>query len=314
MARFAFLSSRDRKGSSSFEPVVTKDYQAEMLPGQLGTLFMVRMSFGEPPVPQLVGMDTGSSALWIQCLPCIKCFYQVEQIFDPAKSSTYTTIPCQSPQCTSFQPPSCDRMNKCRFTVSYMDGTVASGVLVFEQLTVGTSDEGLAKIPKVVVGCGNCNTNALIGRQKGEISGVLGLGPGSASLAHKLGKKFSYCIGNIDDLSYPFNHLAMGEAARLDGYSTPMHIGANNEYLVTLEGISVGEKRLDLTGEAFRGGQCLTAEVIIDTGATFTYLPTQGYLALISEVAALMDGMLEQVPFGTYELIYATKGMRGEIW
>ncbi|KAL9682459.1 hypothetical protein QQ045_014257 [Rhodiola kirilowii] len=290
IARFSFLSSRERNSSSSES--MTRDYQAEVLPEYIGTIFMARMSFGEPPVPQLLVIDTGSTLLWIQCLPCTKCFHQLEQIFDPAKSSTYSNVPCQFPECTNFQWHSCDRMNHCNYHVTYMDSTTSSGFLSFEQLTIGTSDEGLTKIPRVIIGCANENKAIL---KDGQISGILGLGPKSESLVHKVGKKFSYCLGNIDDLSYPFNQLAMGESARLEGYSTPLYFGSH-EYLITLEGISVGNKRLGVSGETFQGGQWVRAGLMIDSGTTYTFLATQGYLALKNEVAGLMEGLLQQVP------------------
>ncbi|CAM8886732.1 unnamed protein product [Rhodiola kirilowii] len=305
MARYEFLSYRARN-ASSFQSV-KRDFQTEMLPENIGTLFMARMSFGEPPVPQLVAVDTGSTLLWIQCRPCIACFDQLEEIFDPAKSSTYKNVPCQFPECTSFPLHGCDRMNNCIYTVSYLDGTSSNGFMSFEQVTIGTSDEGLMKIPSVVVGCANQNKAVLKDGQQGQISGILGLGSRSESLIHKVGKRFSYCVGNINDVAYPFNHLALGEAARLEGYSTPMHLGAH-DYLITLEGISLGDKRLGVTRETFQGGQWVRAGVMIDTGTTYTYLATQGYLALKNEVAGLMEGLLEQVADGKYELGLCYKG------
>lgn len=306
MSRFSFLNSRAGNSSSFFESL-KGDFQAEVLPEHIGTLFMAKISFGEPPVPQLVAVDTGSTLLWIQCLPCIKCFDQLEKIFDPAKSLTYKNIPCQFPECSSFPLHGCDRMNNCIYTVSYLDGTSSNGFISSEQITVGTSEEGLTKIPEMVIGCANENKVILKQGQKGQLSGILGLGPRSESLVHKVGKKFSYCVGNINDLTYPYNQLAMGEAARLEGYSTPMQLGTH-EYRITLEGISVGNKRLSLTRYAFQREQWMQAGVMIDTGTTYTYLASQGYSALKNEVAELMEGLMDQVAYGKYELELCYKG------
>uniref|UniRef100_A0A7N0VEZ2 Peptidase A1 domain-containing protein n=1 Tax=Kalanchoe fedtschenkoi TaxID=63787 RepID=A0A7N0VEZ2_KALFE len=306
IARFASLTSTARNPSSLESP----DYQAEVLPELSTALFMARLSFGEPPARQLVAVDTGSTLLWIQCLPCAKCFPQLEPMFDPGKSATYENIPCQDPECTDLpmHMHGCDARNKCVYSISYMDSTSSHGLLSFEQVTIGTSDDGLATIPKVVVGCANKNDQGE--RPRGQISGVLGLGPGPKSNAfvHKVGKKFSYCVGNMDDHSYQFSQLAMGEAARLEGDSTPMQLHRNG-YLITVEGISVGAKRLNVARGAFQGGAWLRAGVMVDSGTTLTFLATEGYSALRNEVAGLMENGMIEAAVGRYGKEVCYKGV-----
>uniref|UniRef100_A0A7N0T1A7 Peptidase A1 domain-containing protein n=1 Tax=Kalanchoe fedtschenkoi TaxID=63787 RepID=A0A7N0T1A7_KALFE len=152
-AELARTSSTARFAESS---LMTYDYQAEVLAELSSSLFMARISFGEPPVPQLVAVDTASTLLWIQCLPCSKCLYQLEPIFDLAKSSTYKNIPCNFPECTDFPIHHCDRLNNCMFSVIYMDGTNSHGFLSLEQVTIATSNDGLTSIPRTVFGCANC--------------------------------------------------------------------------------------------------------------------------------------------------------------
>ena len=58
--------------------------------------FLMKLSFGKPPVEMLVIVDTGSDLTWIQCEPCTNCFKQNFTIFSPNKSSTYKVIPFTS--------------------------------------------------------------------------------------------------------------------------------------------------------------------------------------------------------------------------
>ncbi|CAN1837233.1 Probable aspartic protease At2g35615 [Linum perenne] len=67
------------------------------------SIFYVNFSIGQPTVPQLAIMDTGSDMLWVNCLPCIPCApISGALLFDPLKSKTYFPRPCtrNCMQCT----------------------------------------------------------------------------------------------------------------------------------------------------------------------------------------------------------------------
>ncbi|XP_030514943.1 aspartic proteinase CDR1-like [Rhodamnia argentea] len=252
----------------------------------------VNFSLGDPPIRQLAVMDTGSNLLWVRCAPCRNCRGQNTPVLDPLRSSTYSSVSCRTSYCSYAPRSKCDRSNWCIYNQTYYDGPSSRGVLSKDQLTFETWDDGAITVPDVVFGCGHDN-----GRfRDGRITGILGLGARMISLVSRLGSKFSYCIGNLMDPSYAYNHLILGEGAIFEGYSTPLEV-VEGLYYVTLEGISIGQKRLDINRNAFRRTRRYDG-VVIDSGSPMTWLVEGAAQAVHSEVKSLLDGVLEQVSNG----------------
>ena len=179
---------------------------------------MANISIGDPPVPQLLIMDTGNNLMWTQCLPCTHpCLPQTLPVFDPSKSSTYATKSCISFSCPGD---GCDSLLRCKFSQHYLYGTrtTVAGVIATEKFTFETSDEGTTFVSDIVFGCANDVRASLVGQH----SGIVGLGNANdkASLPAQLGSKFSYCRGSIRDPLYPHNQLILGDGAKIEGPST----------------------------------------------------------------------------------------------
>ncbi|CAN1166699.1 Probable aspartic protease At2g35615 [Linum perenne] len=82
IARHEHTSSLSNNGSGGVG--------AELVNAIKNNLFYANFSIGYPPVPQLGIMDTGSSFLWVKCLPCSPCSPSSGgTFFDPTKSKTY---------------------------------------------------------------------------------------------------------------------------------------------------------------------------------------------------------------------------------
>lgn len=71
------------------------------VPTQLGSSYdsqnyVVTVGLGTPAVPQTLLLSTENDLTWVQCKPCNsgKCYPQRLPLFDPSRSSTYTTVPC----------------------------------------------------------------------------------------------------------------------------------------------------------------------------------------------------------------------------
>ncbi|KAL6552899.1 hypothetical protein OROHE_008263 [Orobanche hederae] len=77
--------------------------------------YMVTIGLGTPQRNLSLILDTGSGLTWTQCRPCIEsCYKQNETIFDPSASSSYSSIPCDSGECSPFlDPDDCPANNKC---------------------------------------------------------------------------------------------------------------------------------------------------------------------------------------------------------
>ncbi|KAK3024362.1 hypothetical protein RJ639_043688 [Escallonia herrerae] len=164
-------------------------------------------------------MDTGSSLMWVYCIPCIGC-NTYNPIVHPSLSSTYYELPCDhDPYCAAH----CNlQRNRCTYSESYADGASTSGNYAAEKITFHIENEGVTTVVDIVFGCGR-----VMNEPNREINGVMGLGYGSESLAKKLGTKFSYCIGDIGDQNYEYNRLIIGNGAALLGAWTPLDVYLN---------------------------------------------------------------------------------------
>ncbi|CAN1165837.1 Probable aspartic protease At2g35615 [Linum perenne] len=276
-------------------------------------LFHVNLSIGQPPVPQLVIMDTGSEMLWVKCFPCSPCS-QVPSVtlFDPLKSKTYVPRPCTRacPKCSGKdageQPPV-----DCMYEIYYIDDTHSEGVYATDQLTFSTSDDGFVTIPDMQFGCSSLISG--IGNQDDIINGVFGLS-GSTSRAglpygekppiNKLGFHFSYCIGSIFDSSYPYNHLTIGDESDLLGYSTPYHNNPRGDYFVQLTNISLGGKQtLDIEDRVFR--MMSAAGIVVDSGSNIMLLHRIAFEVVKAQVKKMASSILTIAPVReSFELCY----------
>nr|KYP62289.1 Aspartic proteinase nepenthesin-1 [Cajanus cajan] len=278
--RLAYIKARIENS------LVSNEYTASAFPSSTGRTILANISIGQPPTPQLVIMDTASDILWVMCAPCSNCDHHSGQLFDPSKSSTYSPL-CNTP--CDFKGCKCDPLP---FRISYVDSSSASGTYGHDMVLFETTDEGTSQMWGVLFGCGH---NIGYNRDPGY-NGILGLNYAPSSLATQIGQGFSYCIGNLADQYYSYNQLILGEGADLEGYSTPfqVHYGF---YYVTMEGISVGERRLDIAPETFEIKEDGTGGAIIDTGCTLTYLVDGVHELLYREVRNLLGKSFRQAIF-----------------
>ncbi|KAI9192816.1 hypothetical protein LWI28_028057 [Acer negundo] len=296
ISRYTYLQAKIK--SSSWN----ENYEADILPSINASLFFMNFSIGRPPIPQFTVMDTGSSLSWVQCLPCNKCYQQLGPIFDPSKSSTYSDLSCNSQYCRYNPGGTCNLLRKCSYNLTYIDGVSSSGILARETLTFQTSDEGRISIPSTIFGCSHSNGKF----HDSQLTGVFGLGFGKLSLVSQLASTFSYCIGNLQDPNYIHNKLVLGDGARIEGDSTPLEV-INGRYYITLEGISVGERKVDIDPNIFKRKTHIGKDggVVIDTGSPATWLVTAGFEALRDQVQALLDVWLTRsFLFNSWNLCY----------
>ena len=88
--------------------------------------------------------------------------------------------------------------------------------------------------------------------------------------------------------------MILSEGANLEGYTTPFEVHHGFNY-VTIEGISIGEKSLDIDPRTFEIKENGTSGVIIDTGSTLTYLVHDVYKLLRREVQNLFQGSFREI-------------------
>ncbi|TXG62320.1 hypothetical protein EZV62_013683 [Acer yangbiense] len=234
--------------------------------------FVVKVGFGTPKRDLTLMFDTGSYMTWIQCLPCDNCYDQEpeEPIFDPSKSSTFSNAPCTSQSC----PP---------YSITYNDNSYSNGNYAQDTLTLSST----TVFPGFVFGCGRKNSANF-----GKVAGVLGFEPGDTSImsqtVNSFGQEFCYCLPPQETSTgyLRFGQLAY-ETCQSSEISTPIIKDSNwpDKYLVRLVGITIGEKRLEMSANSVSGSLPST---ILDTGTIISRLPGQVYAGLRS---AFQDSM-----------------------
>ncbi|KAK6923689.1 Xylanase inhibitor, C-terminal [Dillenia turbinata] len=240
--------------------------------------FLMKLGIGTPAETYSAIMDTGSDLIWTQCKPCKECYDQPTPIFDPKKSSSFSPLSCSSNLCEALPISSCN--DGCKYFYTYGDYSSTEGVMATETFTFGeTSASGIG------FGCGEDNDGS--GFSQG--AGLVGLGRGPLSLVTQLGlPKFSYCLTSIDDSKSStllMGSLASGSKSTSEIITTPLIHNPSQPsfYYLSLEGITVGDKRLPLDKDFFTPQEDGSGGIIIDSGTTITYLDETAFSALKKE-------------------------------
>ncbi|CAH8349779.1 unnamed protein product [Eruca vesicaria subsp. sativa] len=232
--------------------------------------YFTRVGIGNPAREVYMVLDTGSDVNWLQCAPCAECYHQTEPIFEPTSSSSYTTLPCDAPQCKALEASQC-RNDTCLYEVSYGDGSFTVGDFATETFTIGSTS-----VDNVAVGCGHRNEGLFVGA-----AGLLGLGGGLLALPSQLDTtSFSYCL--VDRDSDSSSTVEFGTDLPSDAVVAPLlrnHL-LDTFYYVGLAGISVGGEMLDVPATAFEMDESGGGGVIIDSGTAVTRLQTRVYDSL----------------------------------
>ncbi|KAJ4721426.1 aspartic proteinase CDR1-like [Melia azedarach] len=233
----------------------------------------MNISIGTPPSEILAIADTGSDLIWTQCKPCPQCFKQVAPLFDPAKSSTYKDLACNSRPCITAGSGSCSTNLKCEYSVSYGDRSFSNGNLAIDTLTLGSTTTRPVALPKTIFGCGH-DDDGTFGEQA---TGIVGLGGGDdvsliSQLKSSIDGKFSYCLvpleASVEQNTSKINFGANGVVSGSGVVSTPLaSTGPATFYSLTLEAISVGNNRIAFDSATSEGN------IIIDSGTTLTFCP-----------------------------------------
>ncbi|KAK4440940.1 protein ASPARTIC PROTEASE IN GUARD CELL 2 [Sesamum alatum] len=259
-------------GAASYE---VADFGAEVVSGmdQGSGEYFVRIGVGSPARSQYMVIDSGSDIVWVQCQPCSQCYHQSDPVFDPAHSASFSGVSCSSSVCERVENSGC-HAGRCKYEVSYGDGSYTKGTLAMETLTIGHT-----VVQNVAIGCGHMNRGMFIGA-----AGLLGLGGGSMSLVGQLGgqagEAFSYCLvsrgtGSFGSLEFGRSVLPVG-AAWVPLLRNPR---APSFYYIGLSGLGVGGTRVPISEDTFRLTEYGEGGVVMDTGTAVTRLPTTAYVA-----------------------------------
>ncbi|KAL6007236.1 hypothetical protein ACLOJK_032732 [Asimina triloba] len=266
--------------------------------------YIVTVGFGTPQKDMTVAFDTGSSLTWIQCQPCAGgCYPQQDPIFNPAQSSSYLNVSCNSADCSQVGlPTGCSSSSPtCIYSATYGDNSISRGFLAHDTLTLTASDV----FPKFQFGCAQQSVGLF-----GRTAGLLGLGRREISLvsqtASKFGRVFSYCLPSTPSST---GYLKFGAEAIPAGVRfTPLLTkrGFPVLYFVDMVGIRVGGQALPIPASTFASGP----GTIIDSGTVITRLPPAAYAALRSAFRQAMSSYtLAESPISLFDTCYDLSGV-----
>lgn len=271
--RVASLLRRLSPGSAA--AYEASDFGAEVVSGmeQGSGEYFVRIGVGSPARSQYMVIDSGSDIVWVQCQPCTQCYHQSDPVFDPADSASFSGVSCSSSVCGRVENSGC-HSGRCKYEVSYGDGSFTKGTLALETLTIGHTT-----VQNVAIGCGHMNRGMFVGA-----AGLLGLGGGSMSLVGQLGgqtgQAFSYCLvsrgtGSYGSLEFGRSVLPVGAA----WVPLLQNLRAPSFYYIGLAGLGVGGTRVPVSEDAFTLSESGEGGVVMDTGTAVTRFPTAAYVA-----------------------------------
>ncbi|KAF6176521.1 hypothetical protein GIB67_007904 [Kingdonia uniflora] len=248
-------------------------------------------------------LDTGSDITWVQCVPCVSCYEQQDQLFNPNISRSYNTIMCDSPTCQSLQfatgnSGTCGtNQPTCNYVVNYGDGSFTQGELARERLNFGNT-----VVKNFTFGCGHNNKGLF-----GGASGLMGLGRSSLSLisqtSNKFGGVFSYCLPSTEtDTS---GSLILGRTS--SNYTPIVYTNMIHNpqlstfYFLNLTSLTIGGVNIRTPGFAMGG-------ILIDSGTVITRLVPSVYKALKTEFLKQFSGYPSAPAFSILDTCFNLTG------
>ncbi|XP_008791252.3 protein ASPARTIC PROTEASE IN GUARD CELL 2-like [Phoenix dactylifera] len=268
--------------------------------------YFVRVGVGSPPREQYMVIDSGSDITWVQCQPCSQCYHQAGPVFDPAQSTTFYNVGCDSTVCGLLDRAARCQAGWCRYEVSYRDGSYTKGTMALEMLTFGQTE-----VRNVAIGCGHRNRGLFVGA-----AGLLGLGRGPMSFMAQLGGQtggaFLYCLASRG-MEMPGSIVfGRGAAVPTSAMWVPLmrNPWAPSLYYIRLVGLGVGGIRLPVPEEVFRLSAMGDGGVIMDTGTAVTRLPVLAYEAVRNAFVQGTMGLPWAPATSIFDTCYDLSGFR----
>ncbi|XBI74608.1 hypothetical protein VPH35_068111 [Triticum aestivum] len=220
----------------------------------------VSIGTGQGGRRKVLALDTSASTSWVMCEPCRPPLHQVGRLFSPAASPTFRGVHGNDPVCV---PP-------------------------YHRLHSANGGRSAVKsISGVAFGCAHATTGFY---NEDILGGVLSLSPSPlpflTQFGSRAGGRFSYCLPDPTTSRNPGGFIQFGiEVPSLprDAHTTTLTASASG-YHLSLIGISLGNKRLDIDSHVFTRHGCS-----INPAETITKIVEPAYLVVARELVAQMN-------------------------
>uniref|UniRef100_A0ACD5W6N3 Uncharacterized protein n=1 Tax=Avena sativa TaxID=4498 RepID=A0ACD5W6N3_AVESA len=252
--------------------------------------FFVEMKIGEPLMLYQLDIDTGSNVTWLECYHPVHgchCSPGVNQLYRPALGNL--RVECKDPFCDALHAdlpdlpdtnPQCTREDphQCHYKVEYVNGT-SEGVLSNDTVSLAKGNRPM------VFGCGYNQRPRNPSQEPNQkpVHGILGLGNGIVGFAAQLKKQqvitknvIGHCLGYgrnrggylfIGDYKFPPNGITWAPMRKYEPFYSP------------------GQATVHLDGQQIYANGM---SAVFDSGATYTYMPSQIYNPLLAKVIDLL--------------------------
>ncbi|KAG2424657.1 hypothetical protein HXX76_014381 [Chlamydomonas incerta] len=240
--------------------------------------FYTTLKLGTPERTFSVIIDTGSTITYIPCKNCAHCGKHTEEWFDPDKSTSAKKLACGDPLCNCGTPSCTCNNDRCYYSRTYAERSSSEGWMIEDTFGFPDSDPPV----RLVFGCENGETGEIY-RQMAD--GIMGMGNNHNAFQSQLVQRkviedvFSLCFGYPKDGILLLGDVAMPEGTKT--VYTPLLTNLHLHYYnVKMEGITVDGQTLAFDVSVFDRGY----GTVLDSGTTFTYLPTDAFKAMAKAV------------------------------
>ncbi|KAK3132271.1 hypothetical protein QOZ80_6AG0518740 [Eleusine coracana subsp. coracana] len=260
--------------------------------------YTVLVGYGTPAQTFPMGLETSLGLSLLRCKPCAAGSSSCDPAFDTTKSSTFTRVPCGSPNCRSSN---CSGSSSvCPLPFSELRGEVVQDVLTLTPSSAGA-------VQDFTFGC-----VAVSQPSTRPVVGVLDLSRDSRSVASRLATPgtpaFSYCLPLARGSSRGF--LSIGANRPNYGASDVQHAPLvlnpdfPNMYFIDLVGMSLGGKDIPIPPSVN------TAKTTaLDVVAKFTHLNPAVYVPLRDAFREDMKEYPTAPPFHGLDTCYNFTGL-----
>ena len=257
---------------------------------------------GTPPQKFTVITDTGSTLMAFPCYDCRDCGRHMDPKYDPRQSSTSHAVSCRDALCRTG---SCSHDGLCQYQQSYAEGSSLNGVFYTDAVYIGDDDNAAhgaqhAKygLEAFKFGCHRHEGGLFTGQMA---DGIMGLGSGENSIIPAL-----WASNKLQSYVFSLCMSAEGGALTLGQVDTSLHsspvkwagMSVSGFYVVSVAGFALTSygSASDVSARRYTSVTSLphapwnSPHTIVDSGTTFTYIPSSSYNALRSAIDSFCSG------------------------